>query len=62
MKYHTKEFRPGHWWVVDESGHPIYDGAPDANDKAVVFFDSDGAVACAQEMNKQEALKEEQTQ
>lgn len=53
MKYRVKEFRPDHFWVVDETGHPIYDGAPDANDKSVVFFDFDGAACVAEELNKQ---------
>lgn len=51
-KYHVKQFARGHWHVVNESGHPIYDGARDGNDAPVIFHDYDAACDCAERMNQ----------
>lgn len=53
--YTTKEFARGHWHVVDESGHPIYDGERDGNDAPAVFTDPDIAAQCAAELNMEES-------
>lgn len=47
MTYHLKQFMRGLWHVVDESGHPVYDGERDGNDRPIVFNDEDAAWECA---------------
>lgn len=56
MQYTVKEFRPGHWWVIDSTGQPIYDGSTDGNDSAAVFFDPDAADECAARLNSRPEL------
>lgn len=51
MPYHAREFRPGLWEVVDESGHPVYGRERDGNDKPLVFRDPDVADECAAILN-----------
>lgn len=41
MKFKAKCIAHERWHIVDENGHPLYDGARDGNDKPVVFNDYD---------------------
>lgn len=52
MKYRVKEFRPGLWHVVDEVGHPVYDGERDGNDQPAIFRDPDIADEAVAELNE----------
>lgn len=52
MRFTTHEFRPGIWHVLDD-GHPIYDGAPDGQDKPQIFRDQDDAEECAERLNNE---------
>ena len=60
MTYRAREFRPGLWLVVDQSGQPVYDGSRDGRDKPLVFLDPDTADECVARIDYKK-LREEKT-
>lgn len=52
QRYYSKEFARERWHVMDrQTGLPVYDNAPDAQDKPLVFTDPDKVVEYVAELN-----------
>lgn len=58
MKYRAKEFRPGHWMVLDANNVPLVQAGTDLPVRAIVFQDEDQAIECARRMTKESEEKE----
>jgi hypothetical protein len=51
-RYTVQSFARGRsFHVIDETGLPIYDGAPHGKDRPRIFHDEDAAQACADRYN-----------